>query len=343
MSEFLAKPAMTLEAVALEAGVSRATVSRVVNGGNRVSPATRAVVEGAIQRLGYTPNRAARSLVTRRTDSVGLVIPEPTGHIFGDPFFARLVRGISDILSHGDLQLVLLTPQSPSDVERLARYLTGGHLDGVLLVSLHGQDPLPAFLSASTIPVVVGGRPTSGAEVSFVDVDNVGGARSAVRHLVDRGRCRIATLTGPLDMAVAADRLEGYRLALADGGLPADRGLELSGDFDRETALQRTADLLRRHPDVDAIFAASDPMAVGALQALRAAGRSVPDDVAIVSFDDSALALSAEPPLSSIRQPIEEMGREMARLLTRMVTFRDRVARRVILATELVVRASSGG
>lgn len=343
VSEVLAKPASTLEAVALEAGVSRATVSRVVNGGNRVSPATRAVVEGAIQRLGYTPNRAARSLVTRRTDSVGLVIPEPTGHIFGDPFFPRLVRGISDILSQGDLQLVLLTPQSPSDLERLTRYLAGGHLDGVLLVSLHGQGPLPAFLATSTIPTVVGGRPPAGAEVSFVDVDNVGGARSAVRHLVEHGRRRIATLTGPLDMAVAADRLEGYRLALADGGLPVDRGLELSGDFDRETALHRTADLLRRHPDVDAIFAASDPMAIGALQALRAAGRSVPDDVAIVSFDDSALALSAEPSLSSVRQPIEEMGREMARLLTRMVTFRDRVARRVILATELVVRASSGG
>jgi DNA-binding LacI/PurR family transcriptional regulator len=343
VSEVIPRRALTLEAVASEAGVSRATVSRVVNGGNRVSASTQVVVERAIKRLGYTPNRAARSLVTRRTDSVGLVIPEPTAHIFGDPFFPRLVRGISEILSQGDLQLVLLTPQSPSDEDRLRRYLTGGHLDGVMLVSLHGQDPLAEFLRTSAVPVVVGGRPPSGAEVSFVDVDNVGGARSAVRHLIDRGRRRIATLTGPPDMAVAADRLEGYRLALSAGGLAGDRSLELSGEFDRETALARTAEMLRRHPDVDAIFAGSDPMAVGALQAVRQAGRSVPGDVAIVSFDDSALALSAEPPLSSVRQPIEEMGREMARLLTRMVTFRDRVARRVILATELVVRASSGG
>ncbi|MEO6059043.1 MAG: LacI family DNA-binding transcriptional regulator [Candidatus Limnocylindria bacterium] len=335
--------ASTLEGVATEAGVSRATVSRVVNGGIRVSPVTQRAVERAIQRLGYTPNRAARALVTRRTDSVGLVIPEPTSHIFGDPFFSRLVRGIAEILATGDLQLVLLTPQSKADEERLARYLTGGHLDGVLLVSLHGQDALPGFLQSRGIPVVVGGRPPDGVEVSFVDVDNVDGARSAVRHLIRGGRRRIATLTGPLDMAVAADRLEGYRAALAEAGIPLDHGLELSGEFDQERAHDRTRELLRRHPDVDAIFAASDPMAAGALQALRRADRSVPTDVAMVSFDDSGLASSAEPPMTSVRQPIEEMGREMARLLTRMVTSRDRVARRVILATELVVRGSSGG
>jgi DNA-binding LacI/PurR family transcriptional regulator len=343
VTEHSPKRALTLEAVADEAGVSRATVSRVVNGGSRVSAETQRVVERAIRRLGYTPNRAARSLVTRRTDSVGLVIPEPTGRIFGDPFFPRLVRGISEVLASGDLQLVLLAPQSPADEDRLGRYLTGGHVDGALLVSLHGDDALPGFLQGRGIPVVVGGRPPTGVEVSFVDVDNVEGARSAVRHLVEIGRRRIATLCGPLDMAPAADRLEGYRRGLADSGIGHDRALESCGEFDTETARSRTAELLRRHPDVDAIFAASDPMAIGALQALRRAGRRVPEDVAIVSFDDSALALSTEPPLSSVRQPIEEMGREMARQLTRMVTSRDRVTRRVVLATELVVRGSSRG
>jgi DNA-binding LacI/PurR family transcriptional regulator len=334
---------LTLESVAAEAGVSRATVSRVVNGGNRVSPGTQRVVERAIQRLGYRPNRAARALATRRTNSVGLVIPEPTQHVFADPFFPRLVRGINDVLAADDLQLVLLTPAASAGEERLARYLTGGHLDGVLLVSLHGQDPLPALLLARGIPVVVGGRPPEGVEASYVDVDNIGGARRAVSHLIDRGRRRIATLTGPLDMAAAADRLEGYRSALLGAGLGREPSLEASGEFDQEIARSRTIELLRQHPDVDAIFAASDPMAAGALQALRAAGRVVPDDVAVVSFDDSPFATAAEPPLTSVRQPIEEMGREMSRLLTRMVTSRDRVARRVILATELVVRASSGG
>jgi DNA-binding LacI/PurR family transcriptional regulator len=341
MTDHGSQRSLTLESVAAEAGVSRATVSRVVNGGHRVSPGTQRVVERAIQRLGYRPNRAARALATRRTDSVGLVIPEPTQHVFADPFFPRLVRGINDVLAGDDLQLVLLTPASSAGEERLTRYLTGGHLDGVLLVSLHGQDPLPALLLERGVPVVVGGRPPEGVPVSFVDVDNVGGARSAVRHLLDGGRRRIATLTGPLDMAPSSDRLEGYRSALSGAGIRPDRALEASGDFDQEVARNRTRELLERHPDIDAIFAASDPMAAGALQALRLTGRSVPDDVAVVSFDDSTFAATAEPPLTSVRQPIEEMGREMSRLLTRMVTSRDRVARRVILATELVVRASS--
>ncbi len=341
MTDHGSRRSLTLESVAAEAGVSRATVSRVVNGGHRVSPGTQRVVERAIRRLGYRPNRAARALATRRTESVGLVIPEPTQHVFADPFFPRLVRGINDVLAGDDLQLVLLTPATSAGEERLARYLTGGHLDGVLLVSLHGQDPLPALLLQHGVPVVVGGRPPEGVPVSFVDVDNVGGARIAVRHLLDGGRRRIATLTGPLDMAPSADRLEGYRAALAGAGLRADRSLEASGEFDQEVARNRTRELLERHPDIDGIFAASDPMAAGALQALRLAGRRVPDDVALVSFDDSSFAASSEPPLTSVRQPIEEMGREMSRLLTRMVTSRDRVARRVILATELVVRASS--
>jgi DNA-binding LacI/PurR family transcriptional regulator len=341
MTDHGSRRSLTLESVAAEAGVSRATVSRVVNGGHRVSPGTQRVVERAIQRLGYRPNRAARALATRRTESVGLVIPEPTQHVFADPFFPRLVRGINEVLAGDDLQLVLLTPATSAGEERLARYLTGGHLDGVLLVSLHGQDPLPALLLQHGVPVVVGGRPPDGVPVSFVDVDNVGGARSAVRHLLDGGRRRIATLTGPLDMAASADRLEGYRSALAGAGIPAEFSLEASGEFDQEVARNRTRELIERHPDIDAIFAASDPMAAGALQALRLAGRRVPDDVAVVSFDDSSFAASSEPPLTSIRQPIEEMGREMSRLLTRMVTSRDRVARRVILATELVVRASS--
>src|SRR5438132_10268011 len=190
--------AKTLEAVALAAGVSRATVSRVVNGSTRVTPATRIVVEKAIGRLGYVPNRAARSLVTRRTESVALVIPEPTTKLFGDPFFPQLIRGISAVLSDADHLLVLLTPQSMHDEEQLGRYLLSGHLDGAMLVSLHGADPLLEFLAERSVPVVVGGRPTRGNPVDFVDVDNVQGAVQAVRHLISLGRRRIVTVTGPL-------------------------------------------------------------------------------------------------------------------------------------------------
>jgi DNA-binding LacI/PurR family transcriptional regulator len=335
--------AKTLEAVAHAAGVSRATVSRVVNGSHRVRPSTRTVVERAIHRLGYTPNRAARSLVTKRTDSVGLVIPEPTSKLFGDPFFPRLIRGINSVLGEADQLLVLLTPQSSHDEDQLGNYLVSGHLDGAMLVSLHGADPLPAFLHERGIPVVVGGRPVPGTPVDFVDVDNVQGALQAVRHLVSLGRRRILTVTGPLDMAPAQDRLTGYRFAVAEARIDQDPALELSGDFDQAAAREAVERFMTAGGTFDAVFAASDAMALGALAAIRRGGLRVPEDVAVVGYDDSALALSADPALSSVRQPIEEMGREMARALLGQLSSKRQVARSVVLATELVVRGSTGG
>jgi DNA-binding LacI/PurR family transcriptional regulator len=329
--------------VALAAGVSRATVSRVVNGSTRVTPATRRVVEKAIHRLGYVPNRAARSLVTRRTDSVGLVIPEPTTKLFGDPFFPRLIRGINVVLGEADHILVLLTPQSTHDEEKLGRYLVSGHLDGAMLVSLHGADPLPAFLTDRGIPVVVGGRPTRGSAVNVVDVDNIQGALQAVRHLIALGRRRILTVTGPLDMAPAQDRLAGYRNALAEASIDHDPSLELAGDFEHGAARDAVERFIAEGGRFDALFAASDAMALGAMSAIRRAGLRVPEDVAVVGYDDSALALSSDPPLSSVRQPIEEMGREMARALLAQLGESRQVARSIVLATELIVRGSSGG
>ena len=335
--------AKTLEAVALAAGVSRATVSRVVNGSNRVTPNTRRVVEKAIRQLGYVPNRAARSLVTRRTESIGLVIPEPTTKLFGDPFFPQLIRGINAVLGEADQVLVLLTPQSAHDEQKLGDYLVSGHVDGAMLVSLHGADPLPAFLADRGVPVVVGGRPARGIGVDVVDVDNVHGALQAVRHLIALGRRRILTVTGPLDMAPAQDRLAGYRSALAEAGIDNDAALELAGDFDQVVSAEVVERLIAAGGTFDAVFAASDAMALGAMSAIRRAGLRVPQDVAIVGYDDSALALFSDPPLSSVRQPIEEMGREMARAMLAQLGTSRQVPRSVVLATELVVRGSSGG
>jgi DNA-binding LacI/PurR family transcriptional regulator len=334
---------VTLDEVALAAGVSRATVSRVVNGNPKVGEDAKRDVERAIAKLGYIPNPAARSLVTRRSDSIGVVIPEPTSFLFGDPFFPRLLRGIGAALSSRELQLVLLMPQSPREESRVERYLTAGHVDGVLLVSLHGEDPLPMHLAARRVPAVIGGRPPRGAAVSFVDVDNEQGARSAVEHLIAKGRRRIATITGPLDMAAAIDRLAGYHQALAAAGVAADEGLEEAGDFTQQGGAAAMRRILEARPDVDAVFAASDLMAAGAIQVLRAAGRQIPDDVAIAGFDDSPVAETTDPPLTSVRQPIEEMGREMVRLLLEHTADRGSVPRKVILATELVPRRSSEG
>jgi DNA-binding LacI/PurR family transcriptional regulator len=333
---------VTLEHVARRANVSRATASRVVNGDPRVGEPVRVAVESAVRELQYVPNRAARSLVTRRSDSIAVVIPEPTARLFGDPFFPRVLRGISDALEAEGLQLILLMPQAPADEVRVERYLEAGHVDGVLLISLHGADPLPTGLRRHGVPLVVGGRPPQEG-FTYVDVDNRGGAATAIGHLLDGGRRRIATIAGPQDMAVGADRLAGYRERLVRDGRPPDDAVVEVADFTHDGGRSAMERLLTREPSLDAVFAASDLMAIGALAALRAAGRSVPEEVALVGFDDAPIAATADPALTSVRQPIEEMGREMTRLLLEGIRVPDRPPRRVILDTQLVVRRSSGG
>lgn len=337
------RPVATLDEVARVAGVSRATVSRVVNGSPKVSTDVRRSVEKAIERLGYVPNRAARSLVTRRSESIAVVITEPATRLFSDPFFPRLIRGLSSALAARDLALILLMPDDIVDEGRTARYLTAGHVDGVILVSLHGDDPLPAELAARHIPLVVVGRPPYGAVVDYVDADNREGARRATTHLIEGGRKRIATIAGPRDMVAGIDRLAGYKDALVEAGLRVDDHLIEIGDFTHEGGTTAMESLLAHAPDLDAVFCASDLMAVGALGALLASGRRVPEDVAIVGYDDSPIATTTRPALTSVRQPIEEMGREMVHLLAETMERGDRVPRRVVLATELVRRASSAG
>lgn len=334
----------TLEEVARAAGVSRATASRVVNGSRTVGIEARRSVERAIAKSGYVPNRAARSLRTRRSDSIGVVIAEPTGRIFGDPFFGEVLRGISAGLAARQLHLVLVMSQSPEEERWAEAYLTsGGHVDGVILFSLHGDDRLPEHLQSHGIRVVVGGEPPEGARVSYVDNDNRGGALAAVNHLIEQGRTTIATITGPLDMPAGVTRQLAYRDALRAAGRTPDGDLEESGGFTREGGQRAMEVLLRRRPDIDAVFAASDLMAAGALSALHTAVRRVPEDVAVVGFDDSIIALSTQPPLSSVRQSMEVMGRELVSLLLQPVDARDHVVRRVVLETKLIVRQSSGG
>jgi DNA-binding LacI/PurR family transcriptional regulator len=334
------RPQPTLEEVALRAGVSRATVSRVINDSPKVSDMARAQVLHAIGELGYVPNRAARSLVTRRANSIALVIAEPGTRLFGDPYFAGIVRGVSQALAQTDEQLILLMSQSPDDLPRIERYLQNGHVDGVLLVSLHGDDDLPARIQQRGLPVVAGGRPLTAGTVPYVDADNVGGARRAVTHLLASGRQHVGTITGPLDMSAGVDRRDGYLAALAAAGIELDSRYVAEGDFGEPSGYEATRGLLHRCPNLDAIFAASDLMAMGALRALTESGRRVPDDVALIGFDDSGPAQTAEPPLSTVRQPVARMGVEMTRLLLDMIDGIDR-PRQLILDTELVLRRSA--
>src|SRR3954471_5065649 len=291
MTDTSARPASpTLDEVAVLAGVSRATVSRVINDSPRVSPEAREAVQAAVAALRYVPNRMARSLVTRRTDTIALVLNEPNAQVFSDPFFASIVRGVSAALADTDLNLVLLTARNAREQEKVGRFVRQGHVDGVILMSLHTEDLLPDILGDAGVPMVLAGRPLDGREVSFVDADNVGGAAQGTQHLIDRGRARIATITGPLDMVAGADRYTGYRAALERAGLPLRPELVVHGDFTEAGGTRAMASLLERTPDLDAVFVASDPMAVGALRALRAAGKRGPDDGGVVGVDATAVA-----------------------------------------------------
>jgi DNA-binding LacI/PurR family transcriptional regulator len=326
--------------VAIEANVSRGTASRVVNGSLEVSPWALKAVQDAIRKLGYVPNQAARSLVTRRSDTVLLVVSESEDRVFGEPFFANLVRGLSQELSSTPLQLNLMMASSARQHGRVEQQVRNGHVDGVILISLHGDDPLPHNLVAAGAPVALIGRPMSDiGSVPYVDADNESGARTAVEYLYGQGRRRIGTITGAQDMAAGIDRLAGYRAALR--GKRGVTRLVVQGDFGQASGEAATRELLAKDPQLDAVFAASDLMAAGALKALRAAGRRVPDDVAVIGFDDSEMARNTDPTLTTVRQPIHEMGRELAKLLITQLRDPDADLRPVILPTELICRESA--
>ncbi|MFE6933173.1 LacI family DNA-binding transcriptional regulator [Streptomyces sp. NPDC057699] len=335
----------TLEAVAALAGVSRATASRVVNGGAGVRQPLVDQVRKAVDELGYIPNHAARTLVTRRNGAVAVIIDEPEFRIFSDPFFSRQIRGISRELNAHDAQLVLLLVEGSGDFDRVTRYLAGGHVDGVLAFSLHTDDELPAIIRRFRVPTVYGGRPEHPSpggdtpQVPYVDCDNRGGAREAVRHLVSLGRRRIAHIAGPRDQTSALDRIDGYHDVLPDAGSE----LVVEGDFTTEGGARVMAGLLEARPDVDAVFVSNDLMASGALRVLRERGVRVPEDVAVVGFDDmTSVAEAAVPPLTTVRQDVEGMGRLMVRLLMeRLNSDTGTWPESVVTPTELVRRASA--
>ncbi len=333
--------APTLDEVARLAGVSRATASRAINGGNRVSPTALAAVEAAVATLGYTPNPAARSLVTRRTDSVALVVPEPDERVFSDPFFVHTLRSVNRVLAPRDLQLVLLLARPGDEERRMLRYLGRRHIDGAVVVSHHSEDRLAEHLASLGLPCAFVGRPWSGADkVPYVDTDNIAGARLAAEHLVERGCRRIGTIAGPVDMAAGIDRLDGWRSAVLDAGLRDD--VVEHGDFTEAGGARATRALLDAHPDVDGLFVASDLMAAGALEALAAAGRAVPDDVAVIGYDDLGVAERVTPALTTVRQPLNEMAEQATRLvLDQLDRTRPTQPVRVIFPPSLVVRQSA--
>jgi DNA-binding LacI/PurR family transcriptional regulator len=331
------QPRPTLSAVAALAGVSPSTVSRVVRGSTPVSTERLRAVRDAIERLGYVPNFAARQLVTSRSDTVGVVIPENQTHVFGEPYFARLMQGIADGLANTPFRFVLVVGRSADDREWLEHYVRSRHVDGVMLLAPQRGDPLAQTMQDSGVPVVFMGRPFGPSGARFIDADNVGGTRRAVRYLHGRGRRHIGLVTGIAAMRSSHDRHRGYRQGLADVGLAEDKALVVDSDYTRHGAERATAALLDRGVPLDALVAASDTVAYGVLRALRAAGRRVPDDIAVIGFGDDPDSGETDPPLTTVAQPVEQLGRELARMVVAAVTGDDQ-PRRIVLPTELVVR-----
>ncbi|MFH8485201.1 LacI family DNA-binding transcriptional regulator [Streptomyces longisporoflavus] len=331
----------TIKTVAARAGVGRTTVSRVVNGSELVSEKAREAVLSAIAELGYVPNSVARGLVTRRTNAVALVIPESESRLGSEPYFSAVIRGVSAALADTRTQLQLMLVRDQAERDQLTQSVAERRVDGVLLVSVHEHDALPGLLESAGLPTVLAGRRREDDPLSYVCADNRGGAAAAVRHLLDRGRRRIATVAGPQDMEVGRSRLQGCQEALARAGIPARDHLVAVGDFTEEGARAAMRSLLERAPDLDAVFAASDLMAAGILLELRARGRRVPQDVSVVGFEDSYLARHTNPPLTTIRQPTEEIGGTIARTLLREIENPALPRTRLVLDTELVVRESS--
>ncbi len=280
-----------------------------------------------------TPATAPAIARPRGTDTVTILVPEPESRIFTDPFFDGMIRAITQTCAQAGVLALAMVVSGNQD--QVARFLSGGRTDGAVLLSVHGNDPLLDIIERSGLPAVLSGRPPAGRQLPYVDADNRGGAQLAVAHLIESGRRRIVTIAGPPDMCAGADRLEGARLGCPD--IDDDR-VEY-GDFSAASGERAMRDLLTRCPELDAVFAANDLMASGALQVLRSAGRRVPDDVAVVGFDDLRAA-ECDPPLTSVRQPIAELGHELgATLLAQLRGARPGAG--VVLPTELVVRRSA--
>lgn len=333
---------LTLEKIGELAGVSRATVSRVVNRQPNVRPEVRERVLAVIAATGYQPNLAARSLASNRTGLIGLIIPRILQSLFTDPYYPRLLQGVAQVCNDYGVILSLFMFHSEDEEDRLyPRVLRPGVLDGVVVVSSQEEDPLIARLAESDMPFIVIGRPTDATAVSYVDVDNVTGAHTAVSHLVHQGRRRIATITGRLDMSAGVDRLLGYRQALAEHGLPIDENLIIGGEFDEVVAYNAMLRLLPQQPD--AVFVASDAMALGVLHALRTEGIAVPAKIAIVGYDDLPAAAISLPPLTTIRQPIRRFGVLAVETLIGIIENGPEPPRHIVLPTELIVRETCGG
>ena len=328
----------TIHDIAAEAGVSVATVSRVLNGRDHVAPATRELVTRIVRDHGYVANRSARNLQFGRTGLVGLLVPLVHPH-----YFATIVAGATEALYEHDLRAVLSPTEHKHDREvTLLDRLMHGMTDGALIVlPEESSDELERLQESSYRFVVIDPRLPLDARIPAVSAAHTSGADEAVRHLLGLGHRRVGAITGPRDLVATEERRRGYHAALAAAGILPDSSLEIESDFEIAGGRRAAAELLDLPDPPTAIFAFNDNLAVGTIQAARARGLRVPEDLSVVGFDDSESASLITPALTTVRQPLAEMGRTAVNLLRRLLDGQRIETLHVELGTRLVVRDSS--
>jgi LacI family transcriptional regulator, galactose operon repressor len=330
----------SLEDVARKAGVSRSTVSRVINNDPNVKTETREHVQKIIEQERFNPSTVARSMVTGRTQVIGVVFPHEYHVFFNDPYyFPALLEGVADMATKRDYAMLLWVRQSGEEESIFSRrILQNGLMDGVIIAS-DSKNSLVNYLADMQIPLATVERPNRNQDqVSYVTIDNFAATRTVIEHLIGIGRRRIALVAGSVDNMDAQDRLEAFKQVMSQAGLPSD--LIVYGDFQRDTAYQAIKPMLDQN--IDAIFACSDMMAQGVYTALNEAGLIIPDDVAVVGFDDLPTASLLRPALTTVHQPIGQKGAVATGLLLDTIEGKLSEAQHIVLPTTLIVRESSG-
>ena len=330
----------TIKEIAKIAGVSRSTVSRVLNKDENVSERTRAKVQSIIDEMGYQPNPIARSLISGRTRVLGLVIPMIVTSLFKDPFFSLLAQGISSACTHNNYTLMLWLIEPDFETRTHNTILNNRLIDGIIVASSKINDPLIEALVCRKIPLVQVGR-NKLSDVSCIDADNIQGSMMAVKHLVDIGREQLATITGQMEIYSGVDRLTGFKNGLKEHNLAIHEERIAFGDFTEESGYRQAKNLLSKTA-FDGLYVASDMMAVGAIRAIQEAGLRIPEDIAVVGFDDIPAAAHYQPPLTTVRQPIQQMGAVAAQtLIDQLESKETAIPRRIILPTKLMVRGTT--
>lgn len=334
---------VTLRDIAQRVGVSVTTVSRALGGYEDVAEETRERILRAAEELGYYPSVTARQLQKRRTDTIGFVIPT-FGPRFSDPYFSELLAGIGNEAARHSFDVLVSTrsPDSPEEDEAYRRLVDGRRVDGVLVVRTRIEDSRLSYLMQRGFPFVAFGRSHANEDFPYLDVDGHKGLRDAVQHLIDLGHERIAYISAPLNLNFAIHRLAGYRQTLQEYGLAYDENLVVVGYLTEEDGYRAAHRLLSNDATPTAIAVANDLMALGAMRAAHERGLRVGHDVAITGFDDIPLAAHSHPPLTTVRQPIYDIGRQICRMLVQVIRGEPLVERHIVLEPTLVIRESSG-